>query len=260
MTSLLIIGEIGNGKSTLGNELLGYNAFKVSNDTEPGTNAIIGKEGIKDNLFVIDTPGVTNIVENENNMYQLIECLKQNKKLNAILLIFNYQQTLFSPDIKTLIKLLYTIFPKKNIDKHIALIFTNSFTKRGAVSHEQKIAKINKILPEYKKCIEEVTGIKVGNFVFGFVDIDQEEGIDENGKMDLERIIKWASSLDNLCDEYKNKITKYEYLELKDENEKLKEEIDRIKIDMVFKEKKYEKEFEIIKNEISELKNKLNQH
>ena len=152
-----------------------------------------------------------------------------------------------------MIKLLYTIFPKKNIDENIAIIFTNAFGKRGKLSSEQKEVKINKLLPELKKIIEEITTTKVGNFIFGFVDIDQEDGIDSDGEFDLKRIVEWAASLDNLFEESQNQ--KDDFQKLKEENEKLKEEIERLKIDIILKDKKYQKEFDEIKNEISILKN-----
>ena len=47
MATLLIIGEVGNGKSSLGNQLLGYNAFSVSGDVNTETKVIIGKKEIK---------------------------------------------------------------------------------------------------------------------------------------------------------------------------------------------------------------------
>ena len=65
MATLLIIGEVGNGKSSLGNQLLGYNAFSVNGDVNPETKVIIGKKRNQDNLFVIDTPGISNLVENK---------------------------------------------------------------------------------------------------------------------------------------------------------------------------------------------------
>ena len=252
MATLLIIGEVGNGKSSLGNQLLGYNAFSVNGDVNPETKVIIGKKRNQDNLFVIDTPGISNLVENKNTAFQLIDYLKQIKRLNAILLVFNYQQVRITANFRTLIQLLYTIFPKKNIGKHIAFVLTNSFTKIGAVTSEQKITKINKIFPEFKKIMEEESDFIFEKGIFGFVDIDPDEGVDSNGKLDLERIIEWASSLDNLFDV--KDITNYEFQLLKDENKKLKEEIEKIKIDIIIKEKKYEKQFDNLKNEISLLK------
>ncbi len=71
MASLLIIGEIGNGKSTLVND-----AFKISQDIQSETNMTCGKKDIQDNIYVYDSPPLNNIIENKNNMIQLVECLK----------------------------------------------------------------------------------------------------------------------------------------------------------------------------------------
>ena len=61
MATLLIIGEFSDGKSSLGNQLLGYNAFSVGSGINPETKVIIGKKRNQDNLFVIDTPGLFNL-------------------------------------------------------------------------------------------------------------------------------------------------------------------------------------------------------
>lgn len=54
-------------------------------------------------------------------------------------------------------------------------------------------------MPKFKKVIQEARGsIVPDNIAIGFVDIDPEEGIGDNGKMDLEGIITWAYTLDNL--------------------------------------------------------------
>ena len=61
MATLLIIGETSYVKSSLGNQLLGYNVFSVSADINPETKVIIGKKRNQDDLFVIDTPGLDNL-------------------------------------------------------------------------------------------------------------------------------------------------------------------------------------------------------
>ena len=203
MTNILLFGETGNGKSSLGNQLLGINdAFRVSSDIKSETKHTYGKKGAGDyaNLFVIDTPGLqdTNGADKEH-MIQLVEYVKDHKELNAIIVVFNFQQVRFPYNIQTMLKLFCNIFPMKEVENHIALVFTNSFTKRGNLTNEQKAAKAEKILPEFKRVIKEATGNNITNNIpTGFVDIDPEEGIDENGKLDLERIITWATFLPNL--------------------------------------------------------------
>jgi len=200
--NLLLFGETGNGKSTLGNQILGFDAFRVSADIKCETKVTFGRKGVGENanLFVIDTPGLQDSAgTDKQHMIQLVQYIKEHKELNAILVVFNYQQVRFPYNIQTMLKLFCNIFPMKEVGNHIALIFTNSFTRRGQLTPELKHSKIEKVLPEFKRVIEEASGTKINNNITtGFVDIDPEEGIDDNGKMDLERIITWASFLPNL--------------------------------------------------------------
>ena len=155
-------------------------------------------------MFVIDTPGLQDTTGDEKQyMIQLVQYIKDHKQLNAILLVLNYQQVRFPYYFQIMLKLISNIFPMKDVGNHIALIFTNAFTKRGHLTPEQKHSKLEKALPEFKRVIEEASGTKITDKIpTGFVDIDPEEGIDENGKMDLERIITWANSLPNLNVDY----------------------------------------------------------
>ena len=200
--SILLFGETGNGKSTLGNQLLGDSAFKVSADVHSETKLTYGRQGKDENsfLYIIDTPGLQDSNgADKQHMIQLVQFVKQHKELNAIIVVFNYQQVRFPYNIQTMLKLFCNIFPMKDIGRHLALVFTNSFTKRGTLTQEQKTSKSDKVLPEFKKVIKEASGCEVpDNIPIGFVDIDPEEGIDDNGKMDLDRIVTWAFTLDNL--------------------------------------------------------------
>ena len=40
ISNIILFGETGNGVSTLGNELLGFNAFKISNCCRPATKLL----------------------------------------------------------------------------------------------------------------------------------------------------------------------------------------------------------------------------
>jgi len=202
LVNILVFGETGNGKSTLANHLLGYDAFKVSDDVKAETKVTFGRQGKGDSsdLFVIDTPGLQDTEgADKEHMIQLVQYVKNHKELNAIIVVFNYQQMRFPYNIQTMLKLFCNIFPMKAVGKHIGLVFTNSFTKRGVLTGDQKLAKTSKVLPEFRRVIKEASGSDLPNNIpTAFVDMDPEEGIDENGKIDLERLKTWASFLPNL--------------------------------------------------------------
>ena len=111
--TILIFWETGNGKSSLGNTLLGLDAFKVSNDTKSETKETFGRKGIgeNENLFVIDTPGLQDYYgADKQHMIQLVQYVKDHKELNAILVVFNYHQVRFPYNIQTMLKLFCIIF------------------------------------------------------------------------------------------------------------------------------------------------------
>ena len=229
ITNILLFGETGNGKSSLANILLKRNVFKVSNDTKSETKVTFGKQGTGDasDLFVIDTPGLQDYEGSDRaHMIQLIQYVKEHKELNAIIVVFNYQQVRFPYNIQTMLKLFCNIFPMKDVGKHIALVFTNAFTRRGFLTNEQKAEKASKVLPEFKKVIKEASGAELSNNVpTAFVDMDPQDGIDENGKIDLERLKTWANFLPNLnVEEFKApepevKIEKQDFNEMRTEGE-----------------------------------------
>ena len=231
ITNILLFGETGNGKSSLGNILLGNNVFKVSADVKSETKVTFGREGIGDSkdLFVIYTPGLQDPQGADRaRMIQLIQYVKEHKELNAIVVVFNYQQVRFPYNIQTMLKLFCNIFPMKDVGKHIALVFTNAFTRRGFLANKQKMEKTSKILPEFKRVIKEASGTELPNNIpTAFVDMDPEEGIDENGKIDLERLKAWANFLPNLnVEEFKDpepeiKIESQDFVEMRIEGEKM---------------------------------------
>ena len=229
ITNILLFGETGNGKSSLGNFLLGNNVFSVSADVKAETKVTFGRQGTGDSsdLFVIDTPGLQDTQGSDReHMIQLIQYVKEHKELNAIIVVFNYQQVRFPYNIQTMLKLFCNIFPMKDVGKHIALVFTNAFTRKGFLTNEQKVEKSSKVLPEFKRVIKEASGTELPNNIpTAFVDMDPNDGIDENGKIDLERLKAWANFLPNLnVEEFKApepevKIQKQDFDEMRIEGE-----------------------------------------
>jgi len=51
LTNILLFGEAGNGKSSLGNQLLGLDAFRVNSNFSSKTKLTFGKRG-KGNMLI----------------------------------------------------------------------------------------------------------------------------------------------------------------------------------------------------------------
>ena len=75
-------------------------------------------------------------------MIQLVEYVKEHKGLNAIILVFNFQQVRFPYNIQTMLKLFCNIFKTKDIGSHIAFIFTNSFSMKGTLTQEKNLQNL----------------------------------------------------------------------------------------------------------------------
>ena len=237
--NILLIGEDGNGKSTLGNQILGFKAF--DNDKYYKCyKYTYGKKGLEENsdLFVIRVPGVFDpLMHNKYITIQFLEYISEIKELSAILLVFNYQQIRLTYSIIITLKILCKFFSIEKPGEHIGMIFTNSYTRKGFLTPEQKKLKLEKALLKMQKEIEEAIEYKISeNIINGFVDIDSEEGIDEDGKIDLDKILDWARTLPKIDTEIFKESEKCDRIEIKNFNE-MKIEGDYIIKNMIKKER-----------------------
>ena len=90
--NIVVIGEAGDGKSTLCNTLTGnINAFKESNKPQCETKETTGLNGNFDQFktFVIDTPGIGDPDKNDSiHIVRMIEYVKKYQ-ISVILLVLN---------------------------------------------------------------------------------------------------------------------------------------------------------------------------
>ena len=237
--NILLIGEDGNGKSTLGNQILGFKAFDKDKYYKC-YKYTYGKKGLEENsdLFVIRVPRFFfPLMDNKYITIQFLEYISEIKELSAILLVFNYQQIRLTYSIIITLKILCKFFSIEKLGEHIGMVFTNSFTRKGFLTPEQKKLKLEKALLKMQKEIEEAIEYKISeNIINGFVDIDSEEGINEDGTIDLDKILDWARTLPKIDTEIFKESEKCDRIEIKNFNE-MKIEGDYIIKNMIKKER-----------------------
>ena len=87
--NILLIGETGNGKSSLGNFILRTDGFKVSNDINSSTKETIQKiSQIDPENGVVYTPGLQDRFGQDKVHYeQMLMIFKQIKHLHLIAIV-----------------------------------------------------------------------------------------------------------------------------------------------------------------------------
>lgn len=155
--AIFLLGESKAGKSSLGNFILDSNKFEISHSIESCTTKI-QKEEIKDGLTIIDTPGVYDSQNrDQQNFKDALETIKKNREdyqISLVLIVIKFQDMLFSKKTEYMIKFFCQLFPEK-LAKHICIAFTN-YNKD--VDYDSKQYKINEFVPKVMGLISKYTG------------------------------------------------------------------------------------------------------
>ena len=223
MKNILLIGETGTGKSSLGNFILGEDYFVVSNEPNSCTNKIVGRKSkLDENIFVIDTPGYNDTKGSDRkNFEDVLEYFCKGKKLEFVLLTLNFQSPRFPFSCQNFIKFLCNVFPK-NFCKHIGIVFTHydheyqtKINKKKEV--DPKRTTMKKYVSEIMKLISEET--KENLFLSPPVYFLDSLIKDDNSKMELTNLIVYTKILSSI-DVFQKKdfFIKEEYPETENRN------------------------------------------
>ena len=197
--NIVVIGEAGDGKSTLCNTLTGKkDAFKESDQPECETKITSGISGIFDKFqtFVIDTPGVGDPNNSDSeHLVKMIKYIKENPQISVVILVFNSAHPRFGVNQRRLLELLYSMAPGTPIHQHLAIIWTrwkpSALKELGiSINISEKKKKFYNFIKEYLPQIPENEITSIPQY---FIDsIEAREDSKSNSHGDLIALLAWA--------------------------------------------------------------------
>ena len=126
---IILIGETGVDKSSLGNFILGKKVFETSNNPCCETLNIELKN--VNCLTIIDTPGINDFYDyyNNNGIENIVKYIKNMKWVTVILFLLNSCSTRLTNDLQNTIKILYKAFDY-SVLKNMAFVFSKFHGKK----------------------------------------------------------------------------------------------------------------------------------
>ena len=197
---VIILGETGVGKSNFGNFLIKDNKFEISPSLNSMTKNV--QQGESKEIIVLDTPGVNDTSTDENieeeHLIEITKAFKNEKNLNTILILLNYQTPRLSRNLKIMIKLFCSVFKISFFLKHLGIVFTRCFTEDGRPDDEELNQKRIEWDREIKKIIknslinEQLTEDKIQYF---FVNLNPKKKVlDQKTEEEMIRCKLWIVS------------------------------------------------------------------
>ena len=217
-SSILLFGETGVGKSSLGNIILDIpDAFIISDKPESETKITCGKFNQNQDIYVIDTPGIQDSEgKDKEHLEQMIEFIQSHNDLKAILLVFNFceneEKNELSKTNKINLEIIKKIFKNINIGKHIGIFFTHFYeneTDENTIKEKEDLKK---------KAINQILDNSENIFPCFYGNIIQGKKPKMATKVEILRMLKWIRSLEPIDVKQVNKSATEKRREIQKDN------------------------------------------
>ncbi|GAB1223909.1 hypothetical protein ENUP19_0165G0004 [Entamoeba nuttalli] len=224
-TKLLLIGETGNGKSSLGNFILKKNVFEVGDSPNSETREVVGEkgEGDRSDLIVIDTPSLQESKEfNEKFLNDIVGYVKEQGGINGIVIVLNYNTNRISNNIKIMIQIMSKIFPSHDFLKHICIVWNKCYyyISDRQLTNQKEIKK-NEFLPELLRRTEINKTNEEFEIPMYYVDSEPDKRYDNSrSENEIERLIEWGRRINPINIDTSNQ-EKAPVIEEKEETESM---------------------------------------
>ena len=196
--SIVVIGEAGDGKSTLCNTLTGkIDAFKESDQPECETKVTSGISGNFDKFktFIVDTPGVGDPNNSDSeHLVKMIKYVKENPQISVVILVFNSAHPRFGVNQRRLLELFYSMAPGTQIHRHLAIIWTrwkpHALKELGiSINSSEKKKKFYDFIKDYLPQIPEKEIPSIPQY---FIDSKEARDPRTNSHGELIALLSWA--------------------------------------------------------------------
>ena len=158
---IIVLGQTGDGKSTLCNYILGEKMCKESQGGNSTTKEVTGYTSVKkknDDIIMVDTPGLS---DSDGDDQAIIDKIRKEVRDNhcdgikSIIIMHNYNVPRLSAESQRLLLIYCKMFPIPDFWQHVGIVF--SFSYELLPNFEQlKEQKLKDFMPKLYQIIYKI--------------------------------------------------------------------------------------------------------
>ena len=152
ISSIIVLGETGTGKSSFCNNLCLQPKCKIGEGLNSETERVngINCEGIYSDIFIIDTPGLNDSngpEQDERNIELMNDFIKKNPRIKGIIILLKFTDNRLTGSVKKSLKTFCNMLPMNNFWNHVIIVLSHFY----ANNYEEKQARKEALIKHYKQ-------------------------------------------------------------------------------------------------------------